>query len=128
MIYLELDDLIHIAQRTLGGVEVRDVGLLESALGRARASAFGEDAYPTVHEKAAALVHSLARNHALVDGNKRLALAATVAFLGLNGQRLTLDNDGAYDLVVDVVAANLADVLAISEALVHGTEDWPAAT
>lgn len=125
MIYLELDDLIHVAQRTLGSVEVRDVGLLESALGRARASAFGEDAYPTVLEKAAALLHSLARNHALVDGNKRLALAATVAFLGLNGMRLTLDNDDAYALVISVVAGDLADVPQIAEALADGTQAWP---
>ena len=97
MIYLDLDDLLHVAARTLGDVRVRDVGLLESALARPGATAFGEDAYPTVHGKGAALLHSLARSQALVDGNKRLALAATIAFLGLNGLRLTLSNDDAYD-------------------------------
>ena len=99
MIFLDLEALLHVAHRTLGAEpEVRDHGLLESALARPQATAFGEDAYPTIHEKAAALLHSLARNHALVDGNKRLALAGTLAFLGMNGLRLTLTNDQAYDL------------------------------
>lgn len=71
MIFLDLDDLLYIAQRTLGDQPaVRDYGLLESALARPRASAFGKDAYGGIHEKAAALLHSLARNHALIDGNK----------------------------------------------------------
>ena len=94
MIFLDLDDLLHVAGRTLGGhVPVRDHGLLESALARPRATVFGKNAYPTLEDKAAALLHSLARNHALVDGDKRLALAGTIAFLGLNGRRLTLSND-----------------------------------
>ena len=83
MIFLDHEDLLHIAERALGvPAVVRDHGLLESALGRPRATAFGVDAYPGIHEKAAALLHSLTRNHALVDGNKRLALAATIAFYG----------------------------------------------
>ena len=118
MIYLDLDSLLHIAARTLGGEPViRDYGLLESALARPRASAFGEDAYPDLFAKAAALLHSLARNHALVDGNKRLALAATIAFLGINGHRLTLSNDEAYDLVIAVATGALDDVAEIAEVL-----------
>ena len=74
--YLSLDDLLRIADAAAGvEVVVRDVGLLELGLGRPRATVFGEDAYPDIHTKAAALPHSLARNHALVDGNKRLAWA-----------------------------------------------------
>ncbi len=93
MIFLDLDSLLHIANRVLGtDPVVRDYGLLESAAARPQASAFGQDAYPGIHEKAASLLHSLARNHALIDGNKRLALAATIAFLGMNGIRLTLSN------------------------------------
>ena len=122
MIYLDLDDLLHIGRRTLGAVEVRDVGLLESALARPKASAFGEDAYPGLLEKAAALLHSLARNHALVDGNKRLALAGTLAFLGIDGLRLTLDNDGAYDLVVAVATGELDEVASIAAHLAAATE------
>lgn len=117
MTYLDLDDLLHIARRTLGAVEVRDVGLLASAADRPRASAFGEDAYPTLETKAAALLHSLACNHALVDGNKRLALAGTIAFLGVNGRRLTLSNDEAYDLVIAVATGALDDVRLIAEQL-----------
>ena len=111
MIFLDLEALLHVAERALGLPPlVRDHGLLESALGRPRATAFGADAYPSIHEKAGALLHSLARNHALVDGNRRLALAATVAFYGLNGLRLTLSDDEAYDLVVKVATGGLEDV------------------
>ncbi|QUH00158.1 type II toxin-antitoxin system death-on-curing family toxin [Saccharopolyspora erythraea] len=115
MIYLTLAELIHVAERAIAGeVEVRDHGLLESALARPRASVFGADAYPSLEEKAAALLHSLAGNHALVDGNKRLALAATIAFLGVNGQRLTFSNDGAYDFIIAVAAGELNDVPSIA--------------
>jgi death-on-curing protein len=118
VIFLDLDSLVHVAARTLGGDPViRDYGLLESALARPSASAFGEDAYRDLHSKAAALLHSLARNHALVDGNKRLALAATIAFLGLNGQRLTLSNDEAYELVIAVTTGALDDVREIADVL-----------
>ena len=124
MIYLDLDDLLHVAARTLGEVQVRDAGLLESALARPRSTAFGEDAYATIHGKAAALLHSLARNHALVDGNKRLALAGTIAFYGLNGLRLTLSNDEAYDLVMAVASGELDDVGVIATRLESATAAW----
>ena len=124
MIHLDVDDLLHVAARTLGEVQVRDAGLLESALARPRSTAFGEDTYPSVHGKAAALLHSLARNHALVDGNKRLALAATIAFYGLNGFRLTLSNDEAYDLVIAVASGDLDDVEEITSRLETATAPW----
>jgi death-on-curing protein len=111
VIFLDLEELLYIAERTIGpDVEVRDIGLLESALARPKATAFGSDAYSTIHHKAAALLHSLARNHALIDGNKRLALAGVIAFYGMNGQRLTLSNDEAYTLVMDVAQGELDDV------------------
>ena len=86
-VYLDLDDLMAVATAALAPAEVliRDVGLLESALARPQASAFGEDAYPELRLKAAALLESLARNHALIDGNKRLAWTATRYFLIVNG-------------------------------------------
>lgn len=121
MIYLDLDDLLHVAERTLGEAAVRDIGLLESALARPQASAFGADAYPSVHAKAAALLHSIARNHALIDGNKRLALAAVLAFCGLNGTRLVLSNDEAYELVMVVAAGELDDVADLAARLERGT-------
>lgn len=123
MIFLDLEALLHVATRTLGSEpEIRDHGLLESALARPQSSSFGRDAYPGIHEKAAALLHSLARNHALVDGNKRLALAATIAFYGMNGMRLTLTNDEAYDLVIDVASGRLDEVPAIASVLQRSTE------
>jgi death-on-curing protein len=120
VIYLELEDLLHIADRLLGEVEIRDLGLLDAAASRPRASAFGRDAYATMHDKAAALVHSVARNHALVDGNKRLALASTIAFHGMNGYRLTLTEDEAYDLIVAIAEGELEDVPAIAARLRGG--------
>ncbi len=116
MIYLTLSELLHVAERTLGPeVPVRDYGLLESALARPQATAFGLDAYDGLEQKAGALLHALARNHALIDGNKRLALAATIAFLGLNGYRLTLTNEEAYTLVIEVATGLLDDVADIAE-------------
>ena len=123
MIYLTLPELIHIAERVLGSdPPVRDAGLLESAVARPQATAFGADAYPDLDGKAAALLHSLARNHALVDGNKRLALAALIAFYGVNGRRLTLTNDDAYDLVIDVATGHLDSVEEIAGRLRSATE------
>lgn len=123
MIFLDLEALLHVAERALQiKPVVRDHGLLESALGRPQASAFGQDAYPGIHEKAAALLHSLARNRALVDGNKRLALAATIAFYGLNGLRLTMTNDDAYEFVMSVATGALDDVPDIAAVLERGTE------
>jgi death-on-curing protein len=123
VIFLTLPELLYVAERTLGpGVEVRDYGLLEAALARPQASAFGKDAYLGLDRKAAALLHSVAWNHALVDGNKRLALAALIAFYGLNGRRLTLTNDEAYDLVMKVAAGDLDTVDDIATILQHATE------
>ncbi|MBA2550117.1 MAG: type II toxin-antitoxin system death-on-curing family toxin [Nocardioidaceae bacterium] len=124
MIYPTMPELIHIAERTLGGeVLVRDHGLLESALARPRATVFGADAYASLEVKAAALMHSLARNHPLADGNKRLALAATIGFLGVNGRRLTLSNDEAYELILAVAAGELDDVPTIADPISHATEN-----
>ena len=126
MIYLTLPELLHVAERTLGrGYAVRDYGLLEAALARPRATVFGKDAYPDLDTKAAALLHSIARNHALMNGNKRLALAAVIAFYGLNGRRLILTNDEAYDLVISVAAGQLDNVDDIAAVLQHATQPRP---
>lgn len=123
MIYLTLPELLHIAGRVLGtDPPIRDAGLLESAVARPRATAFDADAYPDLGSKAAALLHSLARNHALVDGNKQLALAAVIAFYGVNGLRLTLTNDEAYDLIMDVATGHLDSVEEITSRLRSATE------
>ena len=123
MIFLDVHDLLYIAERATGApVEVRDLGLLESAAARPPASAFGADAYPTLHDKAAALLHSIVRNHALVDGNKRLGLAAVIAFYGMNGRRLTMTNDEAYDFVIAVASGELVDISEIAQRLEGASE------
>lgn len=113
--YLDLEDLLRLVRR-LGVGPVRDVGLLDAAVARPRSSALGQEAYPSPALKAGALLHSLARNHALVDGNKRLAFLATVVFLDLNGRRPELSDDDAVALVVDV-AKGVAEVEEIADRL-----------
>jgi death-on-curing protein len=116
--YLTLDDLLRFAENALGEEPVvRDFGLLESALARPAAAVFGRDAYPSLAAKAAALLHSLCRNHALIDGNERLAWAATAVFLVINGAPPRVDQDEAFDLVMAVAGGELADVDLIAERL-----------
>jgi death on curing protein len=113
---LTVEDLLLIAE-TIGTTAVRDVGLLDAAAHRPQATAFGEDAYPTVHEKAAALLEAVVRNHALVDGNKRLGWAAAVVFYDLNGFDLDPPGvDEAVELVVAVAAGQL-ELAKLSERL-----------
>ncbi len=103
--FLDIED----AARTVGrlGLHIRDAGLLESALSRPSASMFGTEAYPDLPAKAAALLESLARNHALFDGNKRTAWVLTVQFLWLNGHRHDFDADTAFDLVIGVAQGRI---------------------
>lgn len=119
--FLTIEDLLEIAQAILPSVEVRDIGLLESAAARPQASAFGEPAYRTFEEQAGALMHSLARNHPLVDGNKRLAWTALRVFHLINGRDLVYGVDDAESLVLDVAKGD-RDVAAIAQWLRdHGT-------
>jgi death-on-curing protein len=104
--YLSLEDLLDLVS-VLGAGPVRDLGLLDSACHRPQGSFFGRAAYPTLAGKAAALMHSLAGNDALVDGNKRLALLATVVFLRINGYLLDLTDDQAFTLTMSVAAGEL---------------------
>jgi death on curing protein len=97
--YLQLEDLLALIDE-LGVGPVRDLGLLDSAAHRPQTSLFGEDAYPDLHTKAAVLLESLTRNHALIDGNKRLAWVAVVVFYGLNGLAVRAPEDDAYNLVI----------------------------
>lgn len=115
MIYLRLDEVMAVARAVVGpDVAVRDIGLVEAAIARPQTTVFGVDAYPSIEEKAAALLHSVVKNHALVDGNKRLGLGALIAFLGMNGQRLTFTNDEAYDFVMSVADGTLDEVSVIA--------------
>ena len=119
MEYLTLEEvlLLHarLVQRTGGSGGVRDMGLLDSALARPRATFGGEDLYPDLWHKAAALMHSLIKNHPFVDGNKRTALTATGLFLELNGYVMTASNEEALDL---------ARCAAIGETTVESMAVW----
>lgn len=116
--YLDLDDLHHIALRAVGDAfAVRDDDLLESALGRPHATVFGADAYPDLHSKAAALMHSLAKNHPLADGNKRLCWTACRTFLALNGIHVKAAVEDRFSFVIAVAAGQVPDVPAIAAQL-----------
>lgn len=119
--YLSVEDLLEIAAGIIEEVAVRDAGLLAAAAGRPQVTVFGDDAYPTFEDKAAALLHSLGRNHALVDGNKRLAWAATRVFYLLNGRDLTYTVDEAEALML-TAAAGGQDVPEIATWLRHHLE------
>lgn len=122
MRHLDLEDALQVARDLAGGGDplVRDLGLLESALHRPRTSLLGEDAYPGVHVKAAALMHSVIRNHALVDGNKRLGLTLALVFLRLNGCDPRPSADDAYLTTMAVASGDLDDVTDLAAAL----EGW----
>jgi death-on-curing protein len=116
--FLDLEDLLDIAREAVGNnVVVGDYGLLESALARPRASVFGQDAYPDLHLKAAALLHSLARNHALVDGNKRLAWTACRTFLAINAHWISAPEDDRFDFVIEVATGAMTVLDEIAERL-----------
>jgi death-on-curing protein len=89
---------------------VRDLGLLESALERPHMTLMGSEAYPSMEAKAAALMHSVCLNHALIDGNKRLAALATMLFLDINGREPTITSDELFDLTMAVAGGALRDV------------------
>lgn len=107
--HLSFIDVIRIAEGVLPEVSIRDVGLIESAVARPQATVFGDLAYPTLPLQAGALLHSLARNHPLVDGNKRLAWSAMRVFLLMNGHDMVYDIDEAEQLVLEV-AQGISDV------------------
>ena len=119
--FLDLDDLLELARRLLGDPpSVRDVGLLASAVARPQTTVGGEDAYPTIWGKAAALSQSLVGSDALIDGNKRLGWLATAVFLELNAASVShAGNDDVYELVMEVASSrlDLAEITARLEAL-----------
>jgi len=106
MEYLDIEDVVAMI-RVLGIGPIRDVGLLDSAVNRPQSSAFGVDAYETLDRKAAALLHSLTNNHALIDGNKRLAWLGTVVFCDLNAAMPALSDEEAFQLVWDVASSDI---------------------
>ncbi len=118
VVHLDLDDVLAAAEAFLGRrPEVRDYGLLGSALARPQSTVFGADAYPDIHGKAAALLSSLVNNHALVDGNKRLGLVSVRLFYGLNGYLFRATDDEKYDLVMIVAEGRSEDVAGLAQRL-----------
>ena len=105
--YLELADILKLGQEIISDFRIRDLGLLESAVARPRTSVFGKDAYPAFPDKVAALMHFIARNHALIDGNKRLAWSAARLFCLMNDVDIKMNRDRAYELVVAVASGQI---------------------
>ncbi|MGH3096634.1 MAG: type II toxin-antitoxin system death-on-curing family toxin [Streptosporangiales bacterium] len=123
--YLTVEDLMVAARRYLGAEpEIRDAGLLDSAVARPLTTVFGQEAYPDLDSKGAALLHSIVGNHALVDGNKRLGWTATQLFYGLNGYELVADEDAEYECVIGVAAGRIDDVTEIASRLAGWRRPW----
>ena len=122
--FLDLDDVLDLIRRLLGDPPpIRDIGLVGSAVARPQTAVFGQDAYPDVITKAAALLQSIVNNHALIDGNKRLGWLATAVFLEINGVSVIhVSNDDIYQFVIDVAANNpsFEHIAAALRALVTG--------
>lgn len=128
MLYLTCDDVLHVAARAIGDVQVRDAGMIEAAVARPQAIVGGVPAYPDLVTQAAALTHSLVCNHGLVDGNKRLGLACLIVFLGINGRRLTMSNDDAYDLIYGMASGEVRELDQIARAIDAGSAYFDAAS
>lgn len=123
--FLDIDDVLELARRLLGEpLPIRDIGLLGSAVARPQTLVGGHYAYPTIIEKAAALLQSIVNNHALIDGNKRLGWLSTAVFLEINGVSVVrVSNQDVYDLVMHVAASNpsIDDIAAKLKTLVAQT-------
>ncbi|WP_328710555.1 type II toxin-antitoxin system death-on-curing family toxin [Microbispora hainanensis] len=116
--YLSVEQVLDLAELAVEGTpQLRDFGLLDSAVHRPRARRFDQEAYPDLLAKAAALLHSLAINRPFVDGNKRVAWVSTVVFLAYNGVEVDMDDDSAYDLVSAVASGKLTEVDEIADVL-----------
>ena len=106
IVYISLDEVLAIhddmVERYGGSFGIRDLGLIQSAIARPQATFGGEDLYPTIIDKAAALFHSLIFNHAFADGNKRTSLTSTARFLHLNGYELVVQNQELIDFPLRV--------------------------
>jgi death-on-curing protein len=116
-VFLDLEDAL--SQITYLGFNVRDIGLLEGCLARPRTTLFGDEAYPTIEEKAAALMHSVATTHPLIDDNKRTSWALLVTFLAVNDLQVIAKTQQAFDCVVSVATDSL-EVTEISAWLREG--------
>jgi death-on-curing protein len=114
-LYLGIETALRIIE--LNGWQIRDLGLLDSAMHRPQAQMFGQEAYGSLDLKAAALLHSIVANHCLVDGNKRLGWLCANVFLRLNGDPCMLSDDDAVFLVLAVAEGSMREVAEIAVAL-----------
>ena len=121
MLFLASSEILRIAERVVPGATVRDAGLIEAAAARPQAMLEGRYAYPDVVHMAAALTASLVCNHALIDGNKRLGLACLIVFLRMNGFRLDMNNDEAYELIYGIASGTCRSVPEIATILAAKT-------
>jgi death-on-curing protein len=110
-VFLDLEDAL--GQINYLGFYVRDLGLLEGCLARPKTTLFGDEAYPSLSDKAAALMHSVATTHPLIDGNKRTSWALMVTFLAVNGFDVVSNPDDGFSFVLSVATDSL-EVSAIS--------------
>ncbi|MCX6430865.1 MAG: type II toxin-antitoxin system death-on-curing family toxin [Actinobacteria bacterium] len=119
--FLTLQDLLEIGSALIPDFRVRDMGLLDSASKRPQTTVFGDDAYPSFSEKAASLIHSLARNHALIDGNKRIAWAAGRIFCLMNGRDLAMSVDSAEVMILGAAqgALDVPEIAEILDSAIH---------
>lgn len=111
-VFLSLDEVLAIHHREVekfgGHHGLRDLNLLESAVHRSQASFMGEDLYPTIFDKAAALMHSLLMNHAFIDANKRTAITSTAYFLHLNGQEIKMKQAEVVEFALKVESKKMS--------------------
>jgi death-on-curing protein len=118
--YVTYEESLQVIRAVHGGDPlsyIRDTVLLQSALARPAATLFGRDAYPDLHAKGAALLHSLLRNHALRDGNKRTGWVLCVLFFQLNGYEQRYDEDAQFDLILAIAAGEIEEIGAIARRL-----------
>lgn len=106
-IYLPTDDVVRFNAHFVGPNAVRDLGAVDGAVHRPQSSAFGQDTFPTIHEKAAALLHGLVRNHPFLDGNKRTAWASTTVFYMINGFLIIANQGSIVALVIDAAEGQI---------------------
>ena len=128
LVYLTLVDPLAMITAELGDPRsvIADVGLLEAAVHRPGTDVFGIEAYPGVHAKAAALLHSLVTSHPLVDGNKRLGALSLLVFYGLNGLEVTATDDQLYDLIIAIADGSEREAGKIAADLAAHTPPMPA--
>lgn len=107
MRYLTASEVVLVNQQEIGPDLLADFGLLEAAVLRPQQSVSGRDAYPDIHTKAAAMMHSLIRNHPFVDGNKRTGLLSVILFYNLNGHAVEAEQEAVIALALDVAEGQI---------------------